>query len=161
MQTEEDSLKRFRQKCNNTMTVAAAILSRDGLQELTRLVRLCVGPYYDAHSLHASGLRGEEAVLKWYCKQAKGEWLEYLDQSVSKLWDLVGLAKVGLNTVFDAVSPDLIVGHPQVEAEDCLAKQAFATVMWLWAFCKHQQVLCSRTPPTRDTKVSWHPGIFS
>eukprot|EP00974_Lingulodinium_polyedra_P078945 7646958-Lingulodinium_polyedra.AAC.1 len=105
MKIEEDSLKRLRQKCSNTLWVAAAILSRDGLQELARLTRMFVGPFLDQHSQNEREVRGPAATEKWYLLQAQGAWVEVLDRCVSKLASIPELAWLGFDVAFSAV-PD-------------------------------------------------------
>eukprot|EP00974_Lingulodinium_polyedra_P047286 4536773-Lingulodinium_polyedra.AAC.1 len=60
------------------MFVAAAVLSRDGLQSLARMIFVFAQPIYDSHSTHAATVRGPEASLAYYTKAAQGAWLATL-----------------------------------------------------------------------------------
>eukprot|EP00974_Lingulodinium_polyedra_P054784 5270608-Lingulodinium_polyedra.AAC.1 len=62
MRTEDPTVAQLRKRCSNTLFTAAAILSKDGLQQQVRMVRMMVGPFYDAHSQHTADLRGPEAT---------------------------------------------------------------------------------------------------
>ena len=45
MQTEDNSLKKLRQSCSNTLYVAGAVLGREGLQTMARVVRVFAAPF--------------------------------------------------------------------------------------------------------------------
>ena len=49
-----------RNSCKNTLLASCAILSRDGLQQLVRMIMVFCGPFYDQHSEHARSVRTPE-----------------------------------------------------------------------------------------------------
>eukprot|EP00974_Lingulodinium_polyedra_P091282 8851177-Lingulodinium_polyedra.AAC.1 len=97
---EDDEVKALRAKCKTTLWVACAILSRDGLQQLVRLVCYLSEPIRNAHQEHTARVRGPDDVFSYYLQATKGSWQLVLQQICALLSDLQGLDVVGFNTEF-------------------------------------------------------------
>ena len=54
MKSDDDNLSKLRKAFSSSLFVTAAVLSREGLQHLTRAIRVFTGPVYDTHSEDAA-----------------------------------------------------------------------------------------------------------
>eukprot|EP00974_Lingulodinium_polyedra_P061225 5905315-Lingulodinium_polyedra.AAC.1 len=107
MREEDRSVAALRRRCRNTLFVAGAILSRDGLQELTKVMFLLTRPYWTSHSHNEATVRGPAASVQFFLEAARGEWKSVLYETVLLLSDPAAPASVGFETVFDAPPDNL------------------------------------------------------
>eukprot|EP00974_Lingulodinium_polyedra_P091163 8839239-Lingulodinium_polyedra.AAC.1 len=94
------------------MFVAAAVLSRDGLQGLARMLQAVCEPLYTSHSEHARALRGGEATLSFYLEAAQGAWWQDLANVLAVLYDPTKLAHIGFTATYTPKKGSAILTDP-------------------------------------------------
>ena len=102
MRTEEKSISQLRRECGSTLWVACAILSRDNVQSLARLLKVFAKPFADSHFDHERSVRHPAAALHYYSSAAAGSWLSTLQQAVALTQDATALSQAGFDTAFAA-----------------------------------------------------------
>ena len=146
-------LEELRRRCKNTLYVCAAILCRDNLQSIIRLLYTFLTPLWTAHSDNARRIRAPEDALAFYVEQSKFGFMQPLEDTISLLHDPLTLRHVGFTMTFSlfkkAALSDTLAA--QLDAEDSLAKQAVELVVHLVRF--------------RCSSMSWHsstwPGLLA
>ena len=133
------------------MFVAGAVLSTDGLQDLTRLLTVFCHPLHNHHSSHAVALRAPEDVLSYYVKQAKCGFMAPLEVTVALLMDLNTLKFVGWDTSFGKYkghTPGAVAELERIlQDNDHLAQQAFSLVVNLLHYrCSSMAWHCASWP---------------
>eukprot|EP00969_Alexandrium_andersonii_P010695 465755-Alexandrium_andersonii.AAC.1 len=121
MRAEEESVAALRKRCSNSLYLAAAILAKDGLQEVARAISTLVRPLYTEHSNLARSLKGPDGTRAYYLGAARGEWLGCLRQVTSCLSDPATSQYLCLDTAFAALPPALTQADARVQLQDSQA----------------------------------------
>ena len=98
--TGREELAALRHRCKNTMHVAAAILGKDGVQNMARAIYLVMAPYYSAHAKHAREVREPNSALAFYASAAAVGYLEPVMASAGCLRSLENLEQMGFDCSF-------------------------------------------------------------
>ena len=100
MKSEDDDIAAMRKQCANAFYLCGAVLSREGLQLLGRIIFSVIGPVFVAHQLDTHELRGPEQTRAFYVSAAKGSWFSTLCAVCAVLEDGDKLPYMGFDTSY-------------------------------------------------------------
>ena len=126
----------------HTLYVAAAILSKDGLQSLVRLIVALVQPMFDFHSSNTRLVRDSDSTRQWYLDQSRGQLMHPLAKVCSLLKDVRCLEAIGLTMSLPRFQRETEENDRVLVADDALAKQAIDITLGLVRY--------------RCSSMSWH-----
>ena len=141
MTVSEESVRRQRACCGNSLCVAA-LLSREGLQSLARMLETVSKPITNTHFDHEAAVREVHIVQDWYFRQAQCQSMMALEKTVEVLSGVSDFAYIGFDASHSTVGKDMPVNGPVVTAQDRLAKRTLGVVVQLMFY--------------RGMSMSWH-----
>lgn len=136
MKESKEAADRVRDKCKNTCHYAAIVMQSPKHIATTRLVMVTTAPYRKWHGQACHKLRSPSEALAFRINFAKGDEVFPMVHAVSQtIKDLGALSemgfKVGSGVLFGkkALPPE----HPEVMADDYMARRCFGLVLSLMA----------------------------
>ena len=122
-----EELRLLRKRCNNALSVAAAIMAKDNMQMYCKLVLVLTTPMYDCHAENARGARSPEGVLSFYRQSAQGGYLDALHKVREKLEDTHILGHIGFSVDWARLKKQPPRARALLQAdEDSMASEAWA-----------------------------------
>jgi hypothetical protein len=124
-----EELAELRKLCKNAMFVAVAVLCKDGVKDLVRLIAYLLRPTWNAHTEHARSLRAPLNAERFYRDAAAGEIFTVLEETCAILQNVEILDRIGFVVDVHKAQADLTVDSGMVVSQDAMAESALDVVV--------------------------------